>query len=75
VWPQAVSWIASVWLNPALAKKLNVVSRSVSGAGTPNGPGLVASIRPPRKGIWGPWQFPMEITTDMAIRSATAMSR
>ncbi len=45
--------------------------RLVSGAGTPGVPGPVASIRPPRRGIWTPPQLPAERTLERAIRSAT----
>jgi hypothetical protein len=49
------------------------VSRSVSGSGTPNNPPSVASILPPRNGIWmlGFEHVPTDITTLKAIISAT----
>lgn len=43
--------IVSAWLNPAAANLAKVVSKSVYGPGTPDGPAESASILPTRRGM------------------------
>jgi hypothetical protein len=71
VCPHAVNLIASSFPNPALAKISSVSCKEVSGAGTPDAPGPVASMRPVRKGIIGPPQLEMLNVRERAIKSAT----
>jgi hypothetical protein len=58
VWPHATSWIISVGVKPIRAKAALCDSSVSCGSGTPVGPGLTASTRPPRKSIVGPPLLP-----------------
>ena len=57
-----VKAMVSLWLKPADVNCASVVSRSVVGSGTPDGPASVASILPTRRGI--PVSDPPQVETD-----------